>query len=293
MSKESLHIAAIQRVYPNLEIQSAQHRTGGQNNDILIVNSALIFRFPRYAEAFQALTDETAILKLLQAKLPLPTPNPIYAHLDALDFNQAFVGYPMIAGESVDIYQLESRFDSHTCQHLADQLADFLKALHGISPAQLPIKPALHDDRAYWTDLYQRIHAKLFPLMRAAGREQVINHFEPYLALAQHFDYTPVLRHGDFGTGNILFDATAQQFTGVIDFGSAALGDPATDLAAIYGWRGRGATFARRLFKRYPELEAMLSRAQFYAGTFLLQEALFGLENNEPELIASGLEPYI
>jgi len=89
-----------------------------------------------------------------------------------------------------------------------------------------------------------------------------------------------------------LFDAAAQHFTGVIDFGSAALGDAATDLAVVYGWRGRGETLARRLFKRYPELESLLPRAQFYTGTFLLQEALFGAENNEPDLIASGLEPY-
>jgi aminoglycoside 2''-phosphotransferase len=140
--------------------------------------------------------------------------------------------------------------------------------------------------------LYQRIREKLFPLMSVTGREQVINHFEPYLADNHHFDYKPVLRHGDFGTGNILFDEATQSFMGVIDFGSAGLGDSAVDLAAVYGWRGRGETFARRMLKHYPALEAMLPRAHFYAGTFLLQEALFGAENNQPDLIESGLEPY-
>jgi len=293
MSRQALCIEAVQRVYPNLEMQSAYFRAGGQYNDILIVNNALIFRFPRYAEAFHALADETAILTAIQGKLPLPTPNPIYAHLDTSDFTQAFVGYPLIAGESVNIYTLEARYDSATCQRLADQLADFLKALHTISPDLLAVKLGVNDNHAYWSDLYERIRTKLFPLMSTAGRKQVIDHFEPYLADEHHFEYTPVLRHGDFGTGNILFDAAAQHFTGVIDFGSAGLGDAAVDLSAVYGWRGRGEAFAYRLFSHYHELESMLPRARFYAGTFLLQEALFGAENNEPDLIASGLEPYI
>lgn len=293
MSKQARCIEAIHRIYPDLAIQSAEHRTGGQYNDILIVNNSLVFRFPRYSEALNALADETVILKAIVGRVPLPTPNPIYTHLDTSDLNQAFVGYPMIGGASANIYTLEKHYDSLICQRLADQLADFLKALHAILPHHLSTQVTVSDDRSYWSDLYKRISDKLFPLMSASGRKKVSDHFESYLADDRHFDYISVLRHGDFGTGNILFDADARCFTGVIDFGSAAIGDAAVDLSAIYGWGGRGETFARRMFKCYPELEDMLPRAQFYAGTFLLQEALFGVENNEPELIKSGLEPYI
>ncbi|MBI1280746.1 MAG: phosphotransferase [Anaerolineaceae bacterium] len=293
MSQRESCIESILRVYPNLDIQSAAFRVGGQYNDILIVNDSLLFRFPRFAEAFATLADETAILQAIHSKPPLLTPNPIYTHFDTEDFRNSFVGYQLIAGEAVNIYGLEARYDGSTCQRLADQLADFLKALHTLSTDQLPLKVVTHDAHAYWFDLYRRIREKLFPLMSFAGREQVTNHFEPYLADDQHFDYKPVLHHGDFGTGNILFDEATQRFTGVIDFGSVGLGDAAVDLSAVYGWRGRGETFARRMFRRYPELEAMLPRAQFYAGTFLLQEALFGAENNQPDLIESGLEPYI
>ncbi len=292
MSQGEQCVEAIQKVYPDLDIQSAEFRVGGQYNDILIVNGSLLFRFPRYVEAFETLADETVILQAIEGKLPLPTPNPIYAHLDASDFNKSFVGYPMITGEAINIYDLESRYDEATCQRLADQLADFLKTLHTISGAQLPAKTEIADGHDYWANLYQHIREKLFPLMSLAGREQVINHFEPYLTDMHHFDYKPVLHHGDFGTGNILFDEATQRFTGVIDFGSAGLGDAAVDLAAVYGWRGRGEIFARRMFNHYPQLQMMLPRAQFYAGTFLLQEALFGAENNEPDLIESGLEPY-
>jgi aminoglycoside 2''-phosphotransferase len=31
----------------------------------------------------------------------------------------------------------------------------------------------------------------------------------------------------------------------------------------------------------------------FYQGTFALQEALFGIENNDPQALASGLARYV
>jgi len=38
-----------------------------------------------------------------------------------------------------------------------------------------------------------------------------------------------VLRYGDFGTGNILYDPQTLTISGIIDFGFAGLGDGALD----------------------------------------------------------------
>ncbi|MCA0457766.1 MAG: phosphotransferase [Chloroflexi bacterium] len=293
VNKQVEYAETVQAVYPQLDIQTAVYREGGQYNAILIVNDRFIFRFPRYAEAAASLATETAILHAIYGKLPLETPNPVYVHFGDPTPQHNFVGYPMITGEAINIYGISTMFDAAACQRLADQLADFLKALHALPSGLSPARVTNSDKQAYWADFYARVRAKLFPHMSSAGRQEVISHFESYLADSRNFNYTPVLRHGDFGTGNILFDRASGLFTGVIDFGSAALGDAAVDLSAIYGWRGRGETLARRMFSRYPELEAMLPRAQFYAGTFLLQEALFGVENDQPDLIKSGLEPYV
>ena len=293
VNKQAEYAETVRAVYPQLSIQTAVYREGGQYNDILIVNDHFIFRFPRYAEAAVSLATETALLKAIHGKLPLETPNPIYARFGDSTLQHNFVGYPMISGEAINIYAMNTMFDAAACQHLADQLADFLKALHSLPSDLLPSQTINSDRQASWTSFYGRVRAKLFPHMSSAGRQEVINHFEPYLADSSNFDYPPVLQHGDFGTGNILFDRASGLFTGVIDFGSAGLGDAAVDLSAIYGWRGRGEPLAQRMFSRYPELEAMLPRAQFYAGTFLLQEALFGVENNQPDLVQSGLEPYV
>jgi aminoglycoside 2''-phosphotransferase len=79
----------------------------------------------------------------------------------------------------------------------------------------------------------------------------------------------------------------------VIDFNWAQYGDAAEDFASIYGFRGRNAAFAQRFFNLYPELENMMERVEFYSGTFAISEALFGIENNDPNALESGLASYL
>ena len=53
------------------------------------------------------------------------------------------------------------------------------------------------------------------------------------------FDYTPAFCHGDLWAEHILFDPAQEKLTGVIDFESACLGDPAGD------WTACGSTTAK------------------------------------------------
>ena len=80
--------------------------------------------------------------------------------------------------------------------------------------------------------------------------------------------------------------------SGVINFGSAGLGDPALDVAGVMGPFGYGEAFARSFAEFYPAVETLLDRARFYAGTFAVQEALWGLEHGDPEAFNSGIAAY-
>ena len=52
MRKENEYISYLQRVYPELKIRSAYINEIGQNNDVLIVNDNIVFRFPKYEKVF-------------------------------------------------------------------------------------------------------------------------------------------------------------------------------------------------------------------------------------------------
>jgi aminoglycoside 2''-phosphotransferase len=67
-----------------------------------------------------------------------------------------------------------------------------------------------------------------------------------------------VLKHGDFGTSNILFDRQQRTICGMIDFGSSGLGDPAYDLAGLLS--SYGEAFVKRCWRVYPEIESFMDR---------------------------------
>jgi aminoglycoside 2''-phosphotransferase len=180
-----------------------------------------------------------------------------------------------------------------TVRHaLAAQLAGFLQTLHSVPADALPSDLPMQDGHAPWVDVYRRIRDKLFPLMRPASRALLAGHFESFLDQTANATQQPVLRHGDFGPSNILFDAVSHTISGIIDFGSAGRGDPAVDVAGMMGPFGYGEAFVRSFTAVYPAVETFLDRARFYAGTFAAQEALWGLEHGNAAAFSSGIAAY-
>lgn len=53
MRKENEYVAYLQRLYPELQINSVYINEIGQNNDVLIVNDNIVFRFPKYEKVFR------------------------------------------------------------------------------------------------------------------------------------------------------------------------------------------------------------------------------------------------
>jgi aminoglycoside 2''-phosphotransferase len=126
--------------------------------------------------------------------------------------------------------------------------------------------------------------------MRADARAAAALHFETFLGDPDNASIRPSLVHGDFGTANILHDPRARRVTGVIDFGEARLDDPAVDLAAVL-WGP--AELVAAIETAYGRTNELRQRIRFYAGTFALQEALFGLDQRDAGALRRGLAPYI
>jgi aminoglycoside 2''-phosphotransferase len=292
MTRQQSYLKAIRKTYPDLQVSSVVYHADGQNNDVLILNGSLIFRFPRYEQGLRRLRSEVAILAGIRSAVTLVVPEPIFVHLEGATLGEAFLGYEMIAGEPLWRETMAAIQNSRTLDRLAGQLGTFLRELHAV-PVETTIGITLPVSSAYaqYSDLYARIQYKLFPYMRPDARAWAFDHFEAFLGDPRSLMHTPVLIHGDFGTSNILVDPATQSITGIIDFGSAGLGDPASDLAGLLSQYGDA--FVRRLARAYPDLDACWHRMVFYQGTFALQEALSGLENDDPQALAHGLARYV
>lgn len=267
--------ARIRELAPELVQRSVVLNENGLVNDVVTVNGEFVFRFPKQGHAIRHLPVETALLRLLSNVISLPIPVPAFETDDCF-------GYRLIPGETLRRDMLLKLADDEQ-QVLADQLAQFLKELHGMPTGNAAFEfPSADALMKYdgWVGVYDRIREKVFPLLMPHVREWATEHFESHLADRRNFEYEAKLVHTDLPPYHILFDRHRRRVNGIIDFGCAGLGDPAIDLGVLlYNY---GASFVRRLYRVYPEAESYQPRARFYAGAHELRWLLTGIERNDP-----------
>jgi aminoglycoside 2''-phosphotransferase len=290
LEKIERYTKQIHRFYPHFEISSARIDQGGQYNDVIILNNEWIFRFPRYEETIQTLEVENAILEAIREYVTLTIPNPVMHSQGTHVVGEVFSGYRMIAGAPLYRNAYINIPDESLKDKIAAQLAGFLTELHAVPRSTLPERLPQGDCLEEWRKMYTDVQQLLFPYMRQDARLQVMNHFESYLEEHALHDFDACMRHGDFGPTNILYDSAQELVMGVIDFSSAAWGDPAADIASVSTY---GEDFYERLKAHYPVTEAMEARVRFYRGTFALQDALHGIKNDDKEAFKSGISAYI
>ena len=73
---------SIEAACPELGLETVELFRAGQNNELILVNGELIFRFPKFADGIAGLRREDAILKAVGPRVPLATPDYIYRNLD-------------------------------------------------------------------------------------------------------------------------------------------------------------------------------------------------------------------
>ncbi|AVP43807.1 MULTISPECIES: phosphotransferase family protein [Bacillus cereus group] len=293
MRKENEYVAYLQSVYPELQIKLAHVNEIGQNNDVLIINDNIVFRFPKYEKGIQKLRVETKLLEKIRPFITIQIPDPSYQRLQDEVPGKVFAGYEMIQGEPFWKNTFTGINDEKQLQKLACTLAGFLKELHEIplSTFEGIMQNDSADIYAETNSLYSQLKDYVYPYMREEAKKEVSLSFETYLNEESHFNFTSSLVHGDFGMTNILYSATKKDISGVIDFGGASIGDPAYDFAGILA--SYGEEFLQLFEAYYPNLEAIKKRMYFYKSTFALQEALFGVLNNNKKAFEAGIAQYV
>ncbi len=269
---KSRYIDRIKENFPNIDINSISENNDGLINDVFIINEDRVFRFAKDIKgAKKALKNEVQFVKLIAPYVGLNVPD-----FDLIEDD--FVSYQFISGKPLLRNDIVILIDSEQ-DKLAQQLAQFLKALHTLPEVmwtEHEIGPSdVNRNRDVWCKLYADIQDQLFPHMMSHAKELVRRHFEPVISDMLSMEYRPALINGDMGAYHILYDSDQKKINGVIDFGTAGVGDPAADLACMLYYYGK--SFVQRMNKYYPDLYEAIERARFWAGTFDLQCALAGI----------------
>lgn len=269
---DAKYLNRIRECFPRLVIETVRANRDGLINDVLIVNEQLVFRFPKNETwARDLLANEIRVIQLARNYLDVQVPQIEYQAADLM-------AYRFISGSALQRNHILV-LDENAQDVIAHQLATYLKQLHSIPMDEVEQHQIAQSDtnrsHLVWIRLFEDVKRELFPMMMPHARDWVTNHFAPILADEEFMNYQPCLINGDTTPYHLLFDKQARRIIGVIDFGTAGIGDPSGDFATIIYFYGE--TFLRRMAKFYPEIRGVINRARFWAGTLELQWALSGV----------------
>jgi aminoglycoside 2''-phosphotransferase len=266
----------IRAAFPGLPLTSVRLDPDGLVNTVLVIDGEWVCRFAKDERGIQALAREARILDLVRRHVDLAVP--AFEHQEP-----DFVAYRLIRGRPLNRQDLEE-LDPRPQERLGEQLATFLHQLHSIPEAALEQHAIGRSDAQRmagdWERLCAEVERELFPFLWRDQRDWVTHHFAPLRTGRLDLDrYEPALIHGDLAQYHVLFNPATADLTGIIDFGTAGLGDPAGDFAVMISMYGE--RFLQRMARTYPAIVEALDRARFRAGTMELQWALAGLRSGD------------
>jgi aminoglycoside 2''-phosphotransferase len=229
---ESIALAAVREQLPDLRCSVARQLGSGWASDVYLLDECFVAAFPRNTEVARWVDSDQRILGLVASELA-----------------SAF-GVPRVIGRARG---------GTSFPH------DFLvrELVPGVPADRLaaPVSDLLASDLGR---ALTRIHAVPVGDACRAGLREVEWDDSGY-AGPLHF------LHGDFNGGNIIVDPETGRLAGVIDWGNAAIGDPALDFMPLVLWRGW--RFMHEVLDAYvlPTDEDFVGRVQYHAQLQALQ----------------------
>jgi aminoglycoside phosphotransferase (APT) family kinase protein len=206
--------ALVGRQFPQLSPARAEPLGEGWDNTAFLVNGAWVFRFPRREAAVPLIEAELRLLPRMAPRLPLPVPLPQLRGAPGPDFSWPFAGHRLLRGVTAEraALTLEQRLQA------AEPLGRFLRALHDLPAEDVP------------GDGIGRLDAER---LRAEIRRRQ-GDAPSFVDEAVRPARADTLVHGDLHARQFLFENGA--LSGIIDWGDAHRGDPATDLAVAHSF---------------------------------------------------------
>ena len=272
----------VQSIMPDLEVKRFEINNEGLVNDVVIVNGMYVFRFAKEKEYAKTLRVETIILDLIRSEVGVNVPTPIYNDEDC-------VVYPFLEGEPLLLERIMTLEESAKIR-ISEDLGKFLFSLHttDISQVQEQLPSTLAPvTRERWLDIHRRVKETVYPLLWKHQVRWAEHLFNSMLTNPQSFEYKPALIHGDLRPYHILMNSQTCEISGVIDFGVAGIGDPASDIGTLINTYGE--SFVIKMRNTYPNLEEFMPRARFYSQALELQWVWLGIEFKENFWFAAHL----
>jgi aminoglycoside phosphotransferase len=259
-------------------------RHGAQNVVLIDQDDAVVRRFPQTSAGAARLPEVAERWRAVNT-LGLPAPSLLGAHTDAGE-GGPHLTMSLLPGARLDQSDLRAPMSPGiAASRLGADLARVLVLMREIADADWPAPSAWV---AMWDDMAARARISVLPLLAPPDATRA----EADLwAAGQAARVRPYgLCHGDLGPHNLHVDPDSGALLGIIDWDDVMRGDVAGDVAGLQAGLPPAVTAA--MLAAGPSLAQELARFARYAATWPLQEALFGVEHERPDLVADGLDRY-
>lgn len=257
---EALVRDLLQAQHPDLADLPLEFAGEGWDNVMVRLGGDLALRLPRRGVADLLLRNEQRWLPELAQHLPLPVPVPLRTGVPGEGYPFVWSVLRWIEGETADIAPPDASE--------APVLARFLKALHQLAPDEAPdgnVRGCLLGNKREDTERRMAVLAAetdaITPAIRKAWDE----------GLRAPIDLPRLWVAGDVHARNVLVQSG--KFAAFIDWGDLCAGDPASDLASVWGLFEM-ADARRTAIETYGMSDATLARARGWAvfyGVILLE----------------------
>ena len=258
-------------------------RQGAQNLVVLDHDNGVVRRYPRTTAGVARLTTVAERWRAVNA-LGLPAPRLLGVHPDAGD-DGAHLTLTLLPGSPLaplDPAAPAPISPGTASTRLGTDLARILVRMRELPDADWPAPSGWID---LWDDMAARARAAVLPLLAPAYATRAGQELSAAGQAARARPYG--LCHGDLGPHNLHVDPDSGALLGIIDWDDVMRGDVAGDVAAVRAGLPPAVTAA--MLAAEPSLTQELARFARYAATWPLQEALFGIEHERPDLVADGL----
>ncbi|MDX2050634.1 MAG: aminoglycoside phosphotransferase family protein [Rickettsiaceae bacterium] len=222
--------------YSHLLIKDVEKQ--GHDNRTYRLGGDMLIRMPTAKTYALKVPKEQELLPKLAKHLSVSIPAPIKMGKPSTDYPYPFSIYEWLPGKSINLLTLTDQDK----EQLAFDLAKFLKELQAITDVKGPESGQHNWWRGYHVSIYDKgAREQIAELAEIIDAGQALALWDK--ACATKWDKKPVWIHGDFAIGNILMEnhdeahrakADGGKLSAVIDFGGAAVGDPACDL--VIAW---------------------------------------------------------
>lgn len=276
---ENEMLCFVKNTFPDLTINEVHANDRGWDNDILIVNKKIVFRFPKSSDILSKILDERKILELLKLKNPIlriPDYEFVYSGSELKG-----VKYSFLEGSSLSEIPINNLKNNPLN---AKAIGDFLTKLHSIDVSKLnETNLGTTHTLKYWEGLYSKVKSDIFPFLNIHQQNDVNAVFSDFIDGFTKLTFNKTIIHGDLTASNIIYNKKKGNVSGIIDFTDAQIGDPAFDFAGLY-W-DFGPDFTEDVLHWYrgnETTDSILSRVKtFYGLQPIFHELLYAVKNNE------------